>query len=212
MKFDSIIFDLDGTLIDSSDGVVDAVNYALEQLGEPTRPPELIKTYIGYPLFQMYADFTDKPYAELREHFQVRAAETVVQSTCALPGTEDVLTKLNSDNFVLGIATTKIRKHLDGIIAKFNWFDYFKGVAGGDEVKNVKPEPDILKLVIDRMNVSGQNTLVVGDTINDVLAARAAGLKVAAVASPYGRRDELQASNPDYFLESLSELPDLCIG
>jgi len=209
MKFDSIIFDLDGTLIDSSDGVVEAVNYSLEQLGVPKQPPEVIKTYIGYPLEYMYPNFTDKPFAELREHFRVRAAETVVSSTNALPGSDDVIRTLVKSNLALGIATTKIRSHLDGIIAKMNWAEYFRGLAGGDEVKNVKPKPDIIELVIDRMNVTGHDTLMVGDTINDVLAARAAGLKVAAVASPYGRHDELKDSNPDFFLESLSELPAL---
>ena len=87
----NLIFDLDGTLIDSSDGVVQAVNYSLRQMGEAEQPADVIKKYIGYPLSTMYPDFTDAPMRELYAHFQVKAAETVVSSTIVLPGVEEMV-------------------------------------------------------------------------------------------------------------------------
>lgn len=209
MTVKNLIFDLDGTLIDSSRGVVEAVNYSLRQMGEPEQPSEVIKPFIGYSLEVMYPQFTNAPVKELYRHFQIKAAETIVASTCPLDGTEEILRTLAAQKYTMAIATTKIKKHIDRIIDKFGWRVFFAAWAGGDEVKKVKPDPEIFHLVIDRIKADPRETLVVGDTLNDILAARAVPLRSAAVASPYGGREKLLASSPDYFLESISELPEL---
>ncbi|MDF1545697.1 MAG: HAD family hydrolase [bacterium] len=208
-KFKNIIFDLDGTLIDSSDGVVAAVNYSLEMMNQPLQSPERIKEYIGYPLSKMYPDFTDAPVKELYRHFQIRAAETVVQATVALDGVHELLEELKSRGINLGIGTTKIKRHVDGILDKLGWHSLFSATVGGDEVRQVKPEPDVFLLALDRLKASPTETLIVGDTVNDVLAAKAIPLPVAGVNSPYGGNERLLASKPDYHLEKLGDLPGL---
>lgn len=205
----NIVFDLDGTLIDSSEGVVAAVNYSLRQMGQAEQPAEVIKSFIGYPLSQMYPTFTDAPVAELYRHFQVKAAETVVSSTCLLPGVESTLHQLGHQGYKLAIASTKIRRHIDGIVDKFDWGNLVTAYAGGDEVEQVKPDPEIFRLVLQRMEASAAETIVVGDTINDILAARAVPMTVVAVESPYGGRDRIENSNPDYFISSIGELVGL---
>jgi HAD superfamily hydrolase (TIGR01509 family) len=204
-----IIFDLDGTLIDSSEGVVQAINYSLEQMGEPPQSPETIKPYIGYPLETMYPDFTDAPYDELYAHFTVKAAQTVVASTCALPYTDEVLQQLAANGRTLAVATTKIKKHVDGIVDKLGWRDYFSAAVGGDEAPRFKPDPAIFHLALERLQARPEEAMVVGDTINDVHAARAVPMAVTAVASPYGHRDELLASQPDHFIEDIRQLPEV---
>ncbi len=204
-----LLFDLDGTLIDSSAGVVDAVNYSLRMLGEPEQPSERITPFIGFPLYEMYPHFTQAPYAELYHHFQVKAEETVTASAVALPKVDDVLAELYRRGHRMAVVTTKIRVHLDGIIRKLDWGQYFETVVAGNEVPRPKPDPAAFRLALERMDVSPQDTLVVGDTVNDVFGARAVPLLVAGVRSPYGDDTRLVASNPDYFLESISELPPL---
>ncbi|HOP08162.1 MAG TPA: HAD family hydrolase [candidate division Zixibacteria bacterium] len=208
-RIENVVFDLDGTLIDSSEGVVAAVNYSLEQMGEPHQSPELIKAYIGYPLSAMYPNFTDKPLDELYRHFQVKAAETVISSTVALPGVEKAIRLLYEQGYRLAIATTKVKRHLDGILSLLNWQDFFVVGVGGDEVDRVKPDPEAFQLTLTRMKADPRTTLVVGDTENDVLAAKAVPLPVAAIRSPYGDDIRLRATDPDYFLDHISELPDL---
>ena len=207
--FSSIIFDLDGTLIDSSDGVVDAVNYSLREFGEMEQPAERIKRYIGYPLSQMYREFTDAPADGLYRHFRSRAAQTVVSSTVMLDGVDEVLKELRRTGYRLAIATTKIRSHVDGIVAKFGWGALFGALVGGDEVERVKPAPDAFVLALNRLKAGRQETVVVGDTINDVEAARAVPMTVIAVNSLYGGSDEVRAAGPDSFVESISELPEV---
>lgn len=208
-SFKYLLFDLDGTLIDSSDGVVEAVNYSLEQMGQPARRPEEIKPYIGYPLSKMYPDFTDAPIKELYRHFQVKAASSVVSSTTILNGADKVLEGLKRLDYKMAIATTKIKMHTDGIIHKFGWDRFFDAAVGGDEVKQVKPAPDVFQLALDRLGGRVEEALVVGDTVNDVIAARKMKVTVAAIASPYGRHDEVKESGPDYFFESLDGIMGL---
>lgn len=203
----NLIFDLDGTLIDSSDGVVEAVNYSLRMLNQPEQTPERIKPFIGYPLSQMYPQFTSAPLAELYHHFKVRAAETVVDSTVILNGVERSLWNLHQVGYNMAIATTKMRKVTDGIIAKFGWEPLFQAAVGGDEVDQVKPAPDVFRLALKRMNAKPDDSIVIGDTINDILAARAVPMRVIAVSSPYGGTEKLRAAGPDHFINTIADLP-----
>lgn len=204
----NIIFDLDGTLIDSSAGVVDSVNYSLRQVGASEQPPEKIKPFIGFPLSHMYPEFTDAPVRTLIGHFQARAAEIMDEKTHPLGGAEEVLRRLHGDGYRLAIGTTKIRLHIDGILAKLGWTELFEATVGGDEVAKVKPDPEAFRLAAARLGAAPEETVVVGDTVNDVLAARAIPMTVIAVNSPYGGRYELVASRPDAFIERIGELPD----
>jgi len=205
----ALVLDLDGTLIDSSDGVVDAVNYSLRMMEQPEQPPERIKSYIGFPLSQMYPVFTDASVDQLCHHFQVMAARTMVSLTEALPGADDTLRLLKSNGLKLAVATTKIRVHVDGIIAKLGWDVLFDALVGGDEVTRVKPAPEAFKLALNRLEIDADEAIAVGDTINDVNAAKAVPMTVIAVNSPYGGRDQLLAAQPDHFIESITELPRL---
>lgn len=208
----TIIFDLDGTLIDSSEGVVEAVNYSLEQMGEPIQSPEKIKSFIGFPLTVMYPHFSDKPLKELYAHFQVKAAKTVVASTVVLPGVEPVLQQLKDLGYTLTIASTKIRKHISGVVEKFGWEKYFEAYSGGDEVNHVKPAPDIFALTLEKIKASKEECIVVGDTVNDIHAAQALQVPVIAVHSPYGNKKEVEASSPNYIIDSIKQLVPLLMG
>lgn len=207
MQLKNIVFDLDGTLIDSSEGVAEAVNYSLTKMGLPTKPLEEITPFIGYPLQEMYQHFTDVPYDQLHHHFQVKAAETVVASTRPLPGVDAVLKQLHEEGYRLAIGTTKIRRHVDAIIQKCGWTELIAASVGGDEVPNVKPAPDCFREALTRLDVQPSESIVVGDTINDVLAAQAVPVKIAAVRSPYGGTVKMLEAQPDYFLESITQVP-----
>ena len=202
-----VLFDLDGTLIDSSEGVIAAVNHALVQTGHDERPAEEIRRYIGSPLDLMFRDFTDHPYEELRRHFQNKAKETVVASTSPLPGVVDMLEELHRAGYRMGIATTKIRPHVRGIIEKFGWQTYFTAYAGSDDVRHVKPAPDVLHLVLEQLGADPESAVLVGDTVHDLLAARAVPMRAVLVASPFADRAEVLARQPETYLESIGDLP-----
>jgi HAD superfamily hydrolase (TIGR01549 family) len=212
LKFNGIrnvIFDLDGTLIDSSEGVVEATNYALRSIGESARAGEEIRRFIGYPLEEMFRAFSDKSYREFWQYFQDRAKDSVAASARPLLGADEVLRKLHNQGYRLGIATTKIRIHIEKILAKYGWTDLVRAYVGADDVDRVKPDPEIFNRLQKLLGGSRSDTIVVGDTVNDVYAARRASLPVIVVRSPYGGDDELRDSRPDVILNNLMELPDI---
>ncbi|MEE9443635.1 MAG: HAD family hydrolase [candidate division Zixibacteria bacterium] len=204
----SIIFDLDGTLIDSSEGVIEATNYALAQSGEPERKPEEIKRFIGYPLDQMFPAFCDAPLDKLKALFQERARQSVVKSTVPIHGAEVIIRYLSSSNYKLAIATTKFSHHTTAILEKFGWDKYFEIAVSGDEVKNVKPAPDLLNLALKRLDADTNDSIMVGDTINDIVAAQSINMKVIAIQSPFGN-DKLEKYNPDLLLDNILGLKSI---
>lgn len=205
----NVIFDLDGTLIDSSNGVVAAVNHALTRAGDPLPPPENIKRFIGYSLETMFPHFSKAPVEQLTAFFQEKANELVVGASAALPGADWTVRNLHQQGFRLGIATTKHVRNIEGILAKLGWNDLFVAYSGGNEVKKVKPDPEVMYLTLDRMQASAAETVVIGDTINDVVAAQAVPMLTIAVASPFEDRATVIRARPDHFVESIRAIVDL---
>lgn len=209
MKIETIIFDLDGTLMDSSEGIVEAFNYALGKFHLPIQPAERITPMIGFPVENMFSKFNFQPGAGLKNAFRAKAMETVVKASEPLAGAEEVIKSLFNEGFNLGIATTKIRAHIEGILAKLDWVGYFNSFIGGDEVLEVKPHPEQIETLMGRMGTNNKVTVVVGDTINDILAARQLGITEIAIRSPYGNSLSVQQLKPQYFLEGIDELPEI---
>ncbi len=208
----TLLFDLDGTLIDSSDGVVEAVNHALTGVGEPTRSPEEIKPWIGYSLKVMFPHFTQAPYETLRQLFLEKADLEVAESATMLSGVADTLQELHEVGYQMGIVSTKRRLHIEQVIDRFGWSKYFRVWVGGDEVTHVKPSTEPFLLAMKRLGVGPDDCVIIGDTENDILPARELGIYSVAVKSIYditqnGWPDALLKSCPDEKIEHLTELP-----
>jgi len=205
----TIIFDLDGTLVDSSEGIVEAVNYSLRAVGAEEQPPQQITPYIGYPLSVMYPEFTNHPVDLLYHYFCEAAQETVVNSAVALDGANECLFQCHELGFNMGIASTKISDHIIKIIDRLGWKSYFETTVGGDEVNNVKPASDSFVMALERLKVAPGKAVAVGDTVNDLLAAREVPMKMVAVKSPYGSPEKLRSLKPEFYIEKLDSLPDI---
>lgn len=201
-----LIFDLDGTLIDSSRGVAEATNYALEKIGDKPRPVEEIAGYIGNPLEEMFRDFSDGFYPEFWKHFQEIGEKVIADSAEPIGNASKVLSQLKNRGYLIGIGTTKMRIHVSKILRNLGWEDYVDTYVGADDVKRVKPSPDCFIETMSRLGAEIETSLVIGDTVNDVSAAKAAGIMVVGVKSIFGREDELMRSNPDLIIDRIDTL------
>ena len=204
----AVIFDLDGVLIDSTAGIADCTNYCLREIGRDERSVEEIKRYIGSPLPEMFADFAPGvEYAEIRPHFKIRARDVIVNSTELLPYARETITQLKFAGLQIGIGSTKVRSHISGIVEKFGLESDIESYTGGDEA-TPKPAPDIFLITCQRLGVAPESTLVVGDTINDTLAAMSAGMHIVSIESDLGDSRLMQETPSERHFNSLYDFTE----
>lgn len=182
-----VVFDWDGTLMDSTGQIVAAATRAITQLGLPERPPEAIRDIIGLGLRESWqrlfpeleADSFTPFVAAYREHFFAPELQTAHLFDRA----EDVIAQLAGRGFMLAIATGKSRRGLDRDLVATGLDRFMAGSRTADETRS-KPHPDMLLELMSALDVVPDATLMVGDTEWDLEMARRAG--VASVAVCYG--------------------------
>jgi phosphoglycolate phosphatase len=218
-KFDLVIFDLDGTLIDGRMAIRENFNHALKSLGLPQVEDERIDAMIGTPLVEMF-ERTIPPTSRylasrLVEIFAERYTTTGHIGTKVLNGVIPTLEKLRECGFKLAVVTSKEDDRVRPLLERIELHRYFDLVTGRREGMRNKPHADMIKYVLKELDVDPQKTVLVGDTPLDVMTARNAGIYVIAVTSSIdlgiATLDGIRKSNPGAIISSLLELPaDLC--
>ena len=211
-RINTLLFDLDGTLIDSSEGVIGCFYYVFDRIGVPRPDPAALKATIGYPLEEAFSRFTDHDPGRCCELFQIRAREILVDSAVLLDGVRETLCHLGGHGYVLGVATTERSEHVAGILERLGVAQLFTAWSGSDEVQRVKPDPEILSLTLRKLGRPADCAAYVGDTPLDILAARSAGLLSIAVLGGTGSAEELKAAGPDALIERFAVLKRLFTG
>ncbi|HUT54963.1 MAG TPA: HAD-IA family hydrolase [bacterium] len=205
-----LIFDLDYTLIDSSDGIVWCFNEARTRAGEPVIAADKLKARIGLPIEEGFRVFGSKDPEAMRELFRKLAREgAMAERSFLLPGVAETLPALKQKGYGLAVASTKSRPEIVAILKHLGVAGYFDEFAGSDEVKDPKPAPASLLLVMERLKAGPETTVYVGDHVVDVRAARAAGVRVIAVRGGPCSPEEVDREKPDAFVSSIRGILDL---
>ncbi len=207
MRFSVVLFDLDGTVIDSGAIILASMRHAAKEVLGLEPPDEELMAAVGGPGLeaQMRAlapDRVDELVTVYRAHNEP-LHDTLV--SCA--GIEDVLVGLKDEGRRLGIVTAKRRATVELAFATVPLGHLFETVVGGDETTRHKPDPDPLLLALERLGTRPDDTAYVGDAPFDVRAAKAAG--VHAVAVTWGGihpRERLEREEPDAIADSAEEL------
>jgi pyrophosphatase PpaX len=207
MRFPVVLFDLDGTVIDSGAIILASMRHAAKEVLGTEVPDEELMAAVGGPGLeaQMHAlapDRVDELVTVYRAHNEPLHDELVC---CA--GMEDVLIRLKDEGRRLGIVTAKRRQTVELAFARLPIEHLFETVVGGDETERHKPDPAPLLLALDRLGSHPGEAAYVGDAPFDVKAAKAAG--VYAVAVTWGgihARERLEAEQPDAFVDTAEEL------
>jgi phosphoglycolate phosphatase len=205
----ALIFDFDYTLADSSRGVESCINYALQELGFPPVPYETVCQTIGFSLEETYARLTGNPAAqgnEFRRLFIERAEDVMVEGTFILGGIPEAIETLRKD-FTLGIVSTKFRRRIEAILNREGMRDPFAVIVGAEDVIRHKPDPESLLLALEKLDVSPEEAVYIGDSIVDATAAQSAGVRFIAVLSGVTERNAFQGFDVLQFLESAKDLP-----
>jgi phosphoglycolate phosphatase len=211
----AIVFDLDGTLIDSRGDIVAAVNHALMETGRAPLSGPVIVRYVGDGSRALCARAAQLPetsdeVTRLAELFAAYYVDHPVEFTRFTPGTQEMLEALAEIPEVsLGICTNKPRSITDAVLGALGIRTRFRAVVGGGDLPEKKPAPGPLLHAAKLLRVAPEATVMVGDGPQDIECARRAGARAVAVASPFHARERLVEARPDVLLRSLSELPDV---
>lgn len=208
---DLLIFDLDGTLADTKDDIATAVNLTLKEFGLPPKEPATIYGYVGDGVRKLLQrTFEGQPqgvFEQALKVFRRHYLDHLLDTTQFYPGILGVLEHFK--NKKKAIATNKPSEYTRNIIDGLGVWSLFDLVLGGDSTPYLKPHPAIIREVLDRLRVKEERAIMIGDGVNDILAARAAGTRSCAVGYGLGRAEDLLAVNPDFFCEEVSDLPRL---
>jgi len=201
-----IVFDLDGTLIDSYSAITESLNRARDGHGLPALPEEVVRVHVGHGLPALIADLVGPDHVETGVRlFRERYAEVYASGTTALPHATAVVEALAGRGYALAVASNKPARFSEAILSTLGMRAAFRAVLGPDVTGATKPDPTMLRLCREALGTEQHETLYVGDMVLDVETARRAGVPVVLV--PGG------SSSPQALLQSgervLSGLPDL---
>ncbi|SFO93383.1 HAD family hydrolase [Hydrogenimonas thermophila] len=187
-----ILFDLDGTLIDSTKAILESFSVAFESFNKPVPDQEKIKSLIGYPLDVMFIslgieeEIADNFVQEYKKHYR----KISCQKTILLPSAESAVKKA-SEFARLGIVTTKTGRYSRELLEHLNLMQYFEILIGREDVINPKPHPEPILKALEYMNVKDETCWMIGDTLLDVQSAKSANITPIALTCGYGKKEEL---------------------
>ena len=213
-----IMFDLDGTLVDSIPDLAWCADHTLAQLGMPPLGESRLTDFLGngayvYVKRFLSNDLAGEPPTELYDKALPMFWETYrnnsAQFSQLYPGVSGVLQSLKDEGYTLACVTNKPGDFTDGLLKHLRIFDHFEQIVSGDTLAKKKPDPMQLLHVAKTQGRSVSECLMVGDSMHDIAAARNAGMRVVAVPYGYNHGEDIADSDPDAVIESLTELAGL---
>lgn len=206
--YKAVVFDWDGTLMDSTGHIVKSIKLACADMGMPQPSDEQASWVIGMSLQaalyklvpDLRADNVDAFIARYRHHFMYLQHEINL-----FQGQLQLLHDLNQKGIVLAVATGKSRRGLDLFLDRLSLRNMFQSTKTVDEARG-KPDPDMLEQIIYELDLNPVNVLMVGDTSHDVLMAQNAGIDSLAVAYGAHSKDDLIASQPSMILDTVPQM------
>lgn len=209
---DLLIFDLDGTLIESKWDIAHSVNLTLRDLGLPERPQEEIFGFVGDGVKKLLrlavGEMDEVRYAEALRVFRGHYLAHCLDRTRYYPGVDAVLAHFTQK--LKAVATNKSLEYTK-VILKGLGDHHFAHVVGGDNGFGLKPEPGMLVHILEQLEVDKHRAVLIGDSTNDINGGHNAGIRVCAVGYGMGNRERMRACNPDWFIERPEELMEIFI-
>lgn len=210
-----VMFDLDGTLIDSVPDLAEAVDRMLVEMGRAPAGVEKVRDWVGNGARVLVR----RALAGGLDHAAVGEAETEEalarfldiyadchNLTALYPGVHELLEALSTAAVELAVVTNKPERFVAPLLEQVGLGGYFRWIIGGDTLPQQKPDPEALLQVMHLAGVEAAQSLFIGDSRNDVLAARAAGVPCIAVSYGYNHGRPIAEEKPGLVVDSLAEL------
>ncbi|MGY2292350.1 phosphoglycolate phosphatase [Pseudomonas sp. SDO528_S397] len=216
-----VMFDLDGTLIDSVPDLAAAVDQMLLKLGRKPAGVDAVRLWVGNGVQMlvrralanhMDAQGVDEVEAEHALEIFNAAYESGHELTVVYPGVRDTLKWLHKQGVEMALITNKPERFVAPLLDQMKIGRYFRWIIGGDTLAQKKPDPAALFFVMKMANIPASQSLFVGDSRSDVLAAKAAGVKCVALSYGYNHGRPIAEESPALVIDDLRLLIPGCLG
>ena len=209
MKIKNILFDLDGTIIEPEEGIVNSVSYALNKIGIKENTIGTLKKFIGPPLidsFQAYYNLdiqkANKAVNYYREYFSKKG----IKENSLYEGIDILLKELHLKKIKLFIATSKPTIFAKRILKDYKIDNLFQQIVGSNLDNTRKDKSEIINYVINENQLSINETVMIGDRCFDIIGANKNGIKSVGVTYGHGNEKELKDAKADYIVNTIKEL------
>lgn len=214
-QFTHIIFDLDGTLTDNTQGIINSLKYAFNRLQIDDYPEDRLNDFIGPPLqwgFSQLFGLNERNTRLAVEFFREYYSENGWHQNVPYDGIPEMMAELDRLGKRMYIATSKFEKFAVRIIEHFEMDKYILQVKGADYKGEKANKTQIITDLLQMLQLAPSEEIVmVGDTLFDMEGGKQNGLSTIAVAYGFGKEHELKAAQPDFYAEDVEELYDLLI-
>ncbi len=213
-----IIFDLDGTLLDTREDIANACNHALKMCGCPERDLNEYNMLVGRGIYNLFRGAlpegkrTDEMVMKMKDHFIPYYNEHIDDCTRPYPGIIEMMDNLSAAGISFAVASNKYQEGTESLVAKYFGKYDFSCILGQRDGKPIKPDPEIVKEAMKVAGSSEEETIYCGDSDVDMQTGANAGVKTIGVTWGFRTRDELSAYNPWILAESACEIVEGVIG
>lgn len=215
-NFDAVLFDFDGTVADTGEGVFLCVRYAIDAHGLEQPSDEDIRKFIGPPMIvsyhTLYPQLNDDEVQSLMQSYREKYAEVGLYKYKLYDGITELLKKLNGNGIKTAVASSKPQEALENIIKVSGIDKYFDCIVGADRNYTDSDKATIVEEAIKRTGVTDKSrVLMVGDRKYDIVGAHKAGIACAAVLFGYGSQEEFDEYRADYVVNSFKEVEKIVL-
>ena len=208
-KYKNILFDLDGTLIDTGEGIINAVFYCVKQRGMKEIDLDTAKRFVGPPLVESFKNVfgvNDEEAKECARVFRVYYADKGKLECIPYKDVKETLVELNKRGYKLFVATSKPTVFAKEILDKFELSSYFTEIVGSNLDNTRSKKNEIIDYIIDNYQLNRKETLMVGDKNNDIFGAKKSNLDSLGVLYGYGDQKEIEDAKPTLIIKTLSQI------
>lgn len=209
--FHAVLFDVDGTLIDTADLIIDSLDHACRTHLGRTYPRETYTSVIGIPAPAQLERLGGERGPEMLET-ALRFYENHLDRERLFAGALDLLAMLSEAGILLGLVTSKSRRELNPALARWPFHSWVRVIVTAELTSRHKPEPDPVYYALQTLRVPAERALFVGDSPFDLRAGRTAGVRTGAACWGPHPRAALQAEAPDYLFGAFPEIRRLCLS
>lgn len=210
-EVDLIIFDFDGTLVDTRVDIVNSVNFVLQKSGIPKRDFDVIVSYVGggvdYLLRKAIGvEYRDK-LREVRNLYTEYQKDHFLDKAVLYPHVKKIISAFKDKR--LAIISNRHTHSLQSILKAFGLADFFEVIIGGDDVACLKPSPCPVLALINKTGANKERSIMVGDMDYDIKSGKEAGILTCAVTYGLGKKGDIEKAKPDFIIDDLWELKEI---